>query len=63
VTEGKSKDPEAAKEVLSMLSDIFGFELDLDDFEEEVPNLPKFKPPKIKAPTVSGEEGELSYIG
>ncbi len=61
-TEAKSKDPEASKEVLGIFSDIFELDLDLSDFDDRVPELPKFKPPKIKMPSVSGEESELSYI-
>lgn len=61
-TEGKDKDPDASKEVLSKFSDIFGLDLDLSDFDEQVPELPKFRPPKIKMPSVSGGESEISYI-
>lgn len=61
-TKNKNNDPEATKEVLSVFSYIFDLDLDLSDFEDKVPELPKFKPPKIKMPSVSGEESELSYI-
>lgn len=61
-TQGKGKDPGASKEVLSVFSKIFDLSLDLSDFEDEVPDLPKFKPPKIKMPSVSGGESDLSYI-
>lgn len=61
-TEGKNKDPKASKEVLKIFSNIFDLDLDLSDFEDKVPKLPKFKPPKIKMPSVSGEKSELSYI-
>lgn len=62
-TKDKSTDPDAAQEVLSMFSNIYDLGLDLSDFEDKVPELPKFKPPEIKMPSVSGEERELSYIG
>lgn len=61
-TEGKDKDPDAAKLVLSRFSDIFQFPLDLSDFDDMVPDLPKFKPPKIKMPSASGGETDISYI-
>lgn len=61
-TGGRKKDPEASKEVLSAFSDIFGLDLDLSDFDDKVPELPKFKPPKIKMPSVSGGKSEISYI-
>ena len=61
-TQGKGNDPGASKEVISIFSDIFELDLDLSDFDEEVPDLPKFKPPKIKMPSVSGGESDLSYI-
>lgn len=62
-TEGKDKDPNAAKEVLTVFSEIYDFPLDLSDFDDKVSELPKFKPPKIKMPTVSGGEAETSsYI-
>ncbi len=62
-TEGKDKDPDAAKEVLTIFSEIYDFPIDLSGFEDEVSELPKFKPPKIKMPQVSGSETETSsYI-
>lgn len=62
-TEGKDKDPDAAKEVLTVFSEIYDFQIDLSDFDDKVSELPKFKPPKVKMPKVSGSETETSsYI-
>lgn len=61
-TKDKSTDPEASKEVLSTFSNIFNLELDLTDFDEKAPELPRFTPPKIKLPSVSGGESDISYI-
>lgn len=61
-TEGKDTDPEASQNVLSKFSYIFDLNLDLSDFDEKLPDLPKFKPPKIKMPAVSGGESDVSYI-
>ncbi len=61
-TEGKDTDPEASQYVLSKFSYIFDLDLDISDFDEKLPELPKFKPPKIKMPAVSGGESDVSYI-
>ncbi len=61
-TEGKDTDPDASKNVLSKFSYIFDLNLDISDFDEKLPDLPKFKPPKIKMPSVSGSERDVSYI-
>ncbi|KXB06489.1 hypothetical protein AKJ52_02180 [candidate division MSBL1 archaeon SCGC-AAA382C18] len=61
-TKDRDKDPQASKEVLSKFSNIYKLDLDLSSFDEKVPDLPKFKPPKIKMPSVSGGESETSYI-
>lgn len=61
-TQGKDKDPAASKRVLTMFSDIYDLDLDLSDFDKKMPDLPRFKPPKIKMPSVSGGESETSYI-
>ena len=61
-TEGKDNDPSSAKNVVAKFSEIFDIELDLSEFEEELPELPRFKPPKIKNPSVSDGEKDLSYI-
>ncbi|KXB04727.1 hypothetical protein AKJ49_01770 [candidate division MSBL1 archaeon SCGC-AAA382A03] len=64
-TEGKDNDPEASKNVLSKFSEIFDLNLDISDFDEKVPDLPKFKPPEIKMPSGSKKKmgkRDLSYI-
>ncbi len=61
-TKEKSKDVQASKEVISKFSKIFDLNLDLSEFEEKAPELSKFKPPKIKMPSVSGSKSETSYI-
>ncbi len=61
-TKDRDKDPQASKEVISKFSNIYNLDLDLSKFEEKVPELPKFKPPKIKMPSVSGGESDTSYI-
>ncbi len=61
-TESKDTDPEAAKNVLSRFSEIYDLSLDLSNFDEKAPDLPKFKPPEIKMPSVSGGEKDISYI-
>lgn len=61
-TKSKNVNPDASKNVLSKFSEIFGLELDLSDFEDRLPDLPKFKPPKIKMPSVSGSKKSTSYI-
>ncbi|KXB02842.1 hypothetical protein AKJ43_00255 [candidate division MSBL1 archaeon SCGC-AAA261D19] len=61
-TKGGDLDPNASKEVLRVLSDIFNFGLDLSHFEDRIPDLPKFKPPKMKMPTVPGTEKDIKYI-
>lgn len=61
-TEGKDTDPDASQNVLSKFSYIFDLNLDISDFDEKLPELPKFKPPKIKMPSVSGGEKDVSYI-
>ncbi len=61
-TQGKDKDPESSENVVTKFSEIFELDLDTKDFEDELPELPKFKPPKIKMPSVSGGKKDLSYI-
>jgi len=61
-TEGKDNDPKSAKNVVNKFSEIFDIELDISEFEEELPELPRFKPPKIKNPSVSDGKKDLSYI-
>ncbi|KXA97247.1 hypothetical protein AKJ38_01630 [candidate division MSBL1 archaeon SCGC-AAA259I14] len=61
-TEGKDTDPGASQNVLTKFSKIYDLDLDLSDFDEKVPELPKFKPPKIKMPSVSGGKRDISYI-
>lgn len=61
-TKGKNKNPDASKEILTKFSEIFDLDLNISDFDEKVPELPKFKPPKIKMPSGSGGESETSYI-
>lgn len=62
-TKTKEKDPEAAKRVLEKFSNIYGLDLDLSEFEERMPELPKFNPPDIDSPQNTGEKkGTSSYI-
>lgn len=61
-TTGGDLDPDASKEVLQALSSIFDLKLDLSHFKDRIPDLPKFKPPRMKMPSVPGAEKEISYI-
>lgn len=61
-TKDKNKDPDASKRVVTMFSDIFDLKIDVSDFDDKIPELPKFKPAKVKMPSVSGKKSETSYI-
>lgn len=61
-TLGGVTDESASENVLSALSDVLGFDLDLTNFEDQVPDLPKLKPPKMKMPSITGAEEDISYI-
>lgn len=62
-TKSKDKNPEASKKVLEKFSSIYGLDLNLSNFEDEMPDLPKFKPPKIESPQMGERKGETkSYI-
>lgn len=61
-TSGGLIDEIASKNVISAISDVLGFELDLNKFKEKVPDLPKFKPQKMNMPPIPGTEEDISYI-
>ncbi|KXB05072.1 hypothetical protein AKJ48_00400 [candidate division MSBL1 archaeon SCGC-AAA261O19] len=61
-TLGGVMDEDASKNVLSSLSDVLEFDLDLANFKDQVPDLPKLKPPKMKMPSVTGTGEDISYI-
>ncbi|MBS3815729.1 MAG: PAC2 family protein [Hadesarchaea archaeon] len=61
-TSGGTVDGNASRNVLSELARILEFELDLSDFEDRVPELPKFKPPKMKTPSIPSGDEDVSYI-
>lgn len=61
-TSGGVMDEAASKNVVSALSDVLGLNLDLSNFEDRVPDLPKFRPPRMKMPLITGGEEEISYI-
>lgn len=60
VTRGGLLDVGAVESVLRTLSEVLGFELDLEELHKHAMTLPRFRPPRIRLP--SGIEEEISYI-
>lgn len=59
-TRGGLLDVGATESVLRALSEVLGFELDLEELHEHAMTIPRFNPPRLRLP--SGIEEETSYI-